>query len=147
MKTTMLTLFSVVGIAVLAASSAVAQSCPAYGGRVSGSNTVDYVNFSGNFSAGTYTLGFRAEGSGSNKLTVKVQQRKNGGGWKTIASDNVDLGDVNGCGYESIQYTLTSSEEIRYRFSRKVGTNAIDYDWDHDFTVVWGGPVNRCLNC
>lgn len=62
-------------------------------------------------------------------------------------SDDIDLGNTNGCGYDSVQFVLSSSTEIRFRFSRDIGTQQINYDWDTDFTVFWGGSSFRCLNC
>jgi hypothetical protein len=117
-----------------------------YSGVLSGGDTEDPVYFTGNFSAGTYVLGVRATGDGTNKLTIKVQ-KKAGIGWSSIVTDTINLGNTNGCGYEELQFTLGSSTEIRYHFSRKIGTKEIDYDWDTDFIIVWGGQSYRGLNC
>jgi hypothetical protein len=125
-----------------------ATACPPEeSGVVSGTNTVDYQYFSGDFSPGTYALGVKATGTGNNTFTIKVEKRGSLG-WSTVTSASVDLGDVaNNCGYRELQFTLTSSEEIRYRFSRTVGSTQVNYSWDTDFLVVWGGSSFRCLNC
>lgn len=125
-----------------------ADACPAENdGVVSGSNTVDIVNFAGEFSPGTYVLGVKATGTGNNTFTIKVEKRGSLG-WSTVASTSIDMGDVsNNCGYRELQFTLSSSEEIRYRFSRTIGSTRVDYEWDTDFLVFWGGSTFRCLNC
>ncbi len=147
---------SVIAKAILAAALAgaqilsvpVAEACPAAeSGSVSGSNTVDIVNFAGDFSPGTYVLGVKATGTGNNTFTIKVEKRGSLG-WSTVTSASIDMGNVaNDCGYRELQFTLSSSEEIRYRFSRTVGSTRVDYDWDTDLLVLWGGSTFRCLNC
>lgn len=125
-----------------------ATACPPeYSGVVSGSNTIDYEYFTGNFAAGTYVLGVKATGTGNNTFTIKVEKR-GALGWSTVTSASVDLGNVsNNCGYRELQFTLTSSEEIRYRFSRTIGSTQVNYSWDTDYLVFWGGSSFRCLNC
>lgn len=124
-----------------------AMACPpANSGRVSGTNTVDIVNFADPFDAGDYVLGVKASGSGNNTLTIRVQVPGTLG-WNTIASRTIDMGTTNGCGYAEIQFSLSSSSDVRYRFSRTVASTAIDYDWDHDYIVLWGGAQFRCLTC
>ena len=131
-----------------ALAPAVVMACPPPGsGSVHDTNTIDYVNFTGNFSAGTYVLGVKAEGDGNNDFDIKVQIRGSGGGWSTIASDTIDMGSTSGCGYREVQFVLASSSEIRYRFSRAIATKQVDYEWDHDFLVLWGGQSFRCLTC
>ena len=76
-----------------------------------------------------------------------AQVRGSGGGWSTIASSTIDMGNTNGCGYREVQFVFNTSSEIRYRFSRAIGTKQVDYEWDHDFFVVWGGQSFRCLTC
>jgi len=117
-----------------------------YSGVLSGGDTEDPVYFTGNFSAGTYALGVRATGDGTNKLTIKVQKKATVG-WSSIVTSSIDLGATDGCGYAELQFTLASSTEIRFHFSRKIGTQEIDYDWDTDFLVFWGGASFRGLTC
>jgi hypothetical protein len=124
-----------------------AAACSTVFGSVHDSNTIDIVNFSGNFSAGSYVLGVKAEGDGDNTLTIKVEVPGSLGGWTAIATGEIDLGNTNGCGYREVQFTLSSSSAVRYRFSRKIGTKQIDFRWDHDFIVLWGGQSFRCLTC
>jgi len=115
-------------------------------GVLSGLDTEDPVYFTGNFSAGTYALGVRATGDGNNKLTIKVQKRATVG-WTSLVTSKIDLGATNGCGYAELQFTLNSSTEIRFHFSRGATTERIDYDWDTDFLVFWGGADFRGLTC
>jgi hypothetical protein len=115
-------------------------------GVLSGTDTEDSVYFTGDFSAGTYVLGVRATGNGTNKLTIKVQT-PGGLGWSSLVTRSIDLGATNGCGYAELQFVLGSSTEIRFHFSRKIGTKQIDYDWDTDFLVLWGGQSFRGLTC
>jgi hypothetical protein len=126
----------------------VAMACPPeYSGVVSGGNTIDYEYFSGDFSAGTYALGVKATGTGNNTFTIKVETRGTFG-WSTLTSASIDMGSAaNNCGYRQLQFTLTSPTEIRFRFSRTVGSTQVNYSWDTDFLVVWGGSSFRCLNC
>ena len=124
-----------------------AQACSTVSGSVNGTNTVDDWSFTENFGAGNYVLGVRARGDGDNSLTIRVQTRGSGGGWNTIASGEIDLGNTNGCGYREVQFSLSSSSEVRYRLSRKILTKQVDYAWDHDFIVFWGGQQFRCLSC
>lgn len=128
-------------------ASAQAACPPASAGNLIGGDTADNLNFPGR-GGGTYTLGVRAKGDGNNTLTVKVQEKKKVAGWRTLDTIKIDLGDsVNGCRYGSAQYTYDGDRDLRYRFTRKIGTSGITYDWDHDFTVLWGGASHRCLVC
>ena len=107
-------------------------------GRLSGFNTVDYVEFPTGFLAGhTYTYDVTASGNGSNTLTVKAQQQKANGGWKTLRTIKIDVSG-SGSGQYTVEDLRTGDEKMRYRFSRKIGTKAIDYEMEHDFTVFSG---------
>jgi hypothetical protein len=141
-----------VGVAVVLGMQLVAVpmalACPpANSGVVSGSNTVDDWYYGGEFQPGTYTIGVKATGSGNNSLTIRVQRQGSGGGWSTVESSSIDMGDTDGCGTRSFQFTLDESEEIRVRLSRTVASSQINYSWDLDFTVLWGGMQHRCLTC
>jgi autotransporter adhesin len=140
-----------VGVAVVIGMQLVAMplalACPpASSGVVSGANTEDKWYFSGDFSPGTYTIGVKATGSGNNSLTIRVQKRGSVG-WSTVASSSIDMGDTDGCGTRDFQFTLTDAEEIRVQLSRTVASSQINYNWDVDFTVLWGGLSARCLVC
>jgi hypothetical protein len=103
-------------------------------GTLEGVNTVDYQTIQG-FSTGVYGDEVAACGNGNNTLTVKVQQQKSGGGWDTLDTIAVTPGNTN-----SGQFTVTDlrsgTENIRYRFSRKIGTQSIDYAYEHSYLVL-----------
>ncbi len=111
---------------VLALSAGGAALAGTYNGTVSGFNTIDNVLFFKN--QGTfvnYSVG--ASGSGSNKLTVKVQQQRSGGSWKTLETIRVDVGTTVLSSYSVDNEFVGVGESLRYRVSRDLGTQAINY--------------------
>lgn len=137
---------AIVGSQVFAAP--LAAACPpANSGSVSGGNTIDYEYFTGNWSAGTYALGVKATGSGNNTFSIRVEKHVSGN-WQTVTSASIDMGQVaNNCGYRELQFVLTGSTEIRFRFSRTVASSQVNYSWDTDHLPLWGGAQFRCLDC
>lgn len=111
---------------VLSMSAGGAALATTYCGDVSGFNTVDNLLFFANqFTVINYTVD--ASGSGSNKLTVKVQQQKSGGGWKTLDTIKVDVGTSKAGSVMVEDLFGTVGESLRFRCSRDIGTQAIDY--------------------
>lgn len=137
----------VVALSMQLVAVPLAEACPpANSGVVRSTNTEDNWYYSGNFSPGTYTIGAEAHGNGNNSLTIRVQRRRPFG-WATLASSSIDMGDATGCATRSFQFTLTDMEEIRVQMTRTVASSQINYSWDLDFTVLWGGMQHRCLTC
>lgn len=98
----------------------------AYTGEVSGTNTVDYV-MAVKPQGQHVSFSVTASGRGSNKLTVKVQQQKSGGGWKTLRTVLVSPGSTVNSSF-SVQDQFSSNDElVRYRISRNALTKKISY--------------------
>lgn len=101
-------------------------------GTVSGWNTVDYIMFDAT-NGDTLHYKVSGSGSGSNKLTVKVQQQKSGGDWKTIKGPiSLDMPSDSSSGTFVVEDLFgTSGELCRFKFSRDLGTKAIDWKVDY----------------
>jgi len=98
-------------------------------GSVHGSNTIDKIEIDG-FTPSVYGYEVAACGKGSNTLTVKVQQKKSGLGWKTIDDMTVNPGNTKS-GQYTVSDLVSGDEKIRYKFSRKIGTKEIEYAYEH----------------
>jgi hypothetical protein len=102
-------------------SDAVAQT-----GSVHGWNTVDHLSRSST-PGETVNLRVSATGSGTNKLTVKVQYLDwELGNWVTLRKIYVSPGSTSTTTY-TVPNDPDHSERIRYRISRKIGTKRINY--------------------
>ncbi|MDP5209358.1 hypothetical protein [Microbulbifer sp. 2205BS26-8] len=90
-------------------------------------DTVDTVEFAPKQNT-TFEYTVRGEGSGSNVLTVKIQQKKAGGGWQTLRIKELNMPSETKSGSFVVNdYREGNTETIRFRFSRKVGTKAINW--------------------
>ena len=115
----------VLSLALLSASEAEAGN---YLGSVRGTNTVDFVLSNPIRMEGeTVDFSVAAFGNGNNKLIVKVQQQRRGGGWRTIGEIFVAPESVSEGSFTVRDFFDSEFENVRYRISRKIGTRAIDY--------------------
>lgn len=102
-----------------------------FSGTVSGSNTVDIKYYSDIYEDDKLTYKVKASGSGSNQFIFKVQQKKNGIGWKTLAKHKLDMPSDSASGTVTVDDLFddwVANEIIRFRMSRKLGTKAVDYE-------------------
>ncbi len=99
-------------------------------GCVAGANTVDYLTFTANDLAWVdYTI--CGEGSGSNELDVKIQQQRSGGGWTTLVHFELNMpSDCQSGNFFVLDEFDSSTELLRVRLSRKIGTKKICYEVD-----------------
>ncbi|WKD50708.1 hypothetical protein [Microbulbifer spongiae] len=96
-------------------------------GALTGLDTVDTVEFAPKQNT-TFKYTVRGAGSGSNVLTVKIQQKKAGGGWQTRITKELNMPSETKSGsFKVNDYREGDQETIRFRFSRKVGTKAINW--------------------
>lgn len=96
-------------------------------GTLSGLDTVDTFEDTASQNS-TYRYTVRGAGSGSNVLTVKIQQKKAGGGWQTRIIKELNMPSETKSGsFRVNDYREGNQETIRFRFSRKVGTKAINW--------------------
>lgn len=116
-----------VGLAVGFVGGAISTASAACSSSVSDWNTVDYIGF---YATEDDVIDFSvsASGRGSNKLTVKVQQRKAGGSWVNIYSSSVEPGDTLHGSFIVRDYFSGSTEQLQFKLSRDLGTKEIEYD-------------------
>jgi len=112
-----------IAVVIFAQSDAMAQSYD-WSDQLSGFRTVKSSTTAYGFVHGGSTMGITvdASGKGTNWLTVKVQYH-DGFGWLTLE----ELVIPNGC-ERTGEFFVPSGEDIRFRFSRSVGTRKINYD-------------------
>jgi len=116
------TTFAVIA-ALFVQNDAAAQT---FTGSVRGLNTVDKIG-AGATPGDTVRLTVRATGSGVNKLKVEVQYYTFGSGrWVTLRRLFVTPGSMSTTTY-TVPNDPDYTEFIRYRVSRKIGTQRIDY--------------------
>lgn len=100
-------------------------------GHLSGTDTKDRLLFSA--PQGT-TINWRVKGSGSgsNKMSFKIQQKKAGGRWTTRVERTLNMPSDSETGNLYVKdYREGSNESLRYVFGRKMGTNAISWYISH----------------
>lgn len=104
-------------------------------GSVQGVNTVD-IHFPGEvvYDGDVIDYSIKCTGSGSNTLTVKIQQRRDGIGWKTLAKHKLDLPSDTASGRVTVDdlFDDLANEIIRFRLARDLGTQAVDYTITYD---------------
>jgi hypothetical protein len=100
---------------------------PAAEGHLSGTDTVDKTTFSAK-QGDTVEWRVAGAGSGSNELTVKIQQQKAGGGWETLVTRTLDMPKDEASGSFVVKdYREGDVESLRFRLSRKILTPAISW--------------------
>lgn len=119
------------GLIVLCSIPAIAAAPILWAGNLSGLDTVDYAYFTA-VEGTQFNYNVTATGNGSNKLTVKVQQKWPAGTWETIEKSKTPVGNPGaGAFVVHNHYVNTPIEELRYRISRKAFTRAIDWTVSH----------------
>lgn len=98
-------------------------------GSVVGSDFVDYCNFSRNDTE-EVKVTVTGTGNGSNELDVKLQEQRANGNWITLSHFELTMPNQTGnTGWVAVlDTTPLTSEDLRVRLGRKVGTQAIDWD-------------------
>lgn len=115
-------------IAILFTSIAGLAIAGTASGTLSGWNTVDYVYATGKTNGDVVPFTFSVSGNGNNYCTLKIQQMKSNGGWKTLQKIKRKPGWATYSGSYTVENLLNSSSEmIRYRFARDLGTKQINY--------------------
>ena len=121
-----LPLLAVAALALFAGSQAQAQN---FSGSVHGTNTVDYISRTNTVAGETVQFTVTASGGGTNKLKVEVQVLSfdtNSYHWVTIRQIYVSPGSSSTSSF-TVGDDPDHNEYVRYRISRKIGTQRIDY--------------------
>jgi hypothetical protein len=114
-------------LAVGGAAAAGAANSVYATGSVSGWNTIDHLLFAAEEGQVIHYY-VSGDGNGTNTLTVKFQQQKSGGGWKTLETKYIDMPSGGTWGTFTVDDEFNSvGEQCRIRFSRDLGTQAIDW--------------------